>query len=111
MSYFICDANKKYYPFGIGGRESLLKHLAGNAKDHLKDCPMLFLPLSRNNNNNNNNNYPHLPEYDEIASSLINELFKVEVASLSIPSVSVDSVKKLLIIRYYTASSAEGIEL
>lgn len=25
MSYFVCDAGKKYYPFGRGGRENLLR--------------------------------------------------------------------------------------
>ena len=27
MSYFICDAGKKYYPFGRGGRENILRGL------------------------------------------------------------------------------------
>lgn len=111
MSYFVCDANKKYYPFGIGGKESLLRNLAGNSKDHLKDCPMMFLPLANNNNKNinNSNHYPQLLEYEEIATTIINELFKLEISALSIPSISIDSMKKNIIMRYYTASSAEGL--
>jgi len=29
MAYFTCDAGKRYYPFGKGGREQLLQGLAG----------------------------------------------------------------------------------
>lgn len=55
MSYFKCDAGKKYYPFGIGGKEALLQSLsnlhtskATSTADIIKDLenvPYFSLPL------------------------------------------------------------------
>ncbi len=55
MSYFKCDAGKKYHPFGIGGKEALLQSLsnlhaskATSTADITKDLenvPYFSLPL------------------------------------------------------------------
>ena len=104
MSYFTCDHGKKHFPFGVGGRDKLLRYLAG---DHLQTCPMLFLPLS--GNNGSDGQYPQLLEYHEVADAVVQELFKVEVSASSTPSVSLDNSKKLFIMRYFTSSRADEL--
>jgi hypothetical protein len=52
MAYFTCEHGSKYFPFGKGGREKLLRGLSGagsqssgNVLDQLMTCPMQSLPL------------------------------------------------------------------
>jgi hypothetical protein len=51
MAYFTCEHGSRYFPFGRGGRDKLLRGLSGTARssghvlDQLQTCPMQSLPL------------------------------------------------------------------
>lgn len=93
MSHFDCEHGTRYYPFGRGGRDRLLKELFQQQSqlvvEDMSSCPYHSLPLILDNNNNEENrDYQRPPivlaspesnaakEYKRLAESMILELFR-----------------------------------
>ena len=99
MSYFEVD-DKRYYPFGQGGRAKLLQSLSAisssSSLERLQQCPMHAMPLLAHPADASdasegdvltcpNATYPHpllRAEYAALADSVLNELFKQQAEAI-----------------------------
>lgn len=103
MSYFEVD-EKRYFPFGQGGRGKLLQSLAAIASssssssslERLQQCPMHAMPLLAHPADSSdasegdvltcpNATYPHpllRAEYAALADSVLCELFKQQAEAI-----------------------------
>lgn len=99
MSFFECVEGRRYYPFGRGGRERILRGLSGwglaaspsasnGTLERLRQCPLHCLPLRSHPDDDENavdgdeRQYPHpllRKEYADLADSVLNELFRLQV--------------------------------
>lgn len=120
MSHFDCEHGTRYYPFGRGGRDRLLKELfqqqSQSLIEDISSCPYHSLPLIIDNSDDSSEQKPPIvvtsPDsdaakvYKSLAENMILELFRQQGQTTLIPSVSLEAQGKVLRLRYFTASSA-----
>ncbi len=111
MSYFIGNNNEKYYPFGKGGRDNLIRgmNIINNkneiVNDRLEKCPLHTFPLATVNSgisdenihssmSKNSSSYHYKPAviqnenseysklYSKLADDVIVELLKLQVTGI-----------------------------
>lgn len=100
MAFFECTAGVKYYPFGKGGRESVLSALRGDRVDggggalrRIEECPYHSIPLSRGDNrqvgprSSMSLSEEETAVFDEVACSMINEVMMQTVLHSAIPVI------------------------
>lgn len=109
MSYFEVD-DKRYYPFGQGGRAKLLQSLSAisssSSLERLQQCPMHAMPLLAHPADASdaseegdvltcpNATYPHpllRAEYAALADSVLCELFKQQAEAILVTHTSIYS--------------------
>jgi len=106
MSYFECEHGKKYFPFGRGGKEKVLRSLdlvtvnaegiEDNAwRDNIQNCPFHSFPISENlavnHDGDDSIEFPVVlrsPKsdiskiYDALCDDVIGEIFKIRTGAL-----------------------------
>jgi hypothetical protein len=122
MSYFRCEHNSIYYPFGKGGKERLQAHLSNDSS--FQSVPYLSLPITNECGGFSESQNKEIIEelyspaiisrpqsesakiLNELCDAVLNSVFQQQMQSLTIPSVSVVDQGKRIRIRYFTTTQA-----
>ena len=134
MSFFDCDRGQRYYPFGRGGRDQLLRALADAASQEmaplpmatpassnrglrarLEICPLHCLPLSAEAAGGQQQGpavlrsspgSPLAQVYAALADDVILEIARLQMDAQTAPTLTYIESRHIVVVRYFTASQA-----